>query len=255
MTGFCYEKWGDGQYIDQGYHYIKAGTATNKFLSPGYIEQITKNYDPIMVESFIGGGWVNFTKNKVYHFFNRELHSTERVINESDNLLHVGIDFNIGGCVAVTFLIEGNNAIAVDEFVSHDTRDMVNNFVARYPGKTLLIYPDSTGKARKTNSSQSDIDIITDSGLQCLYHSTNPEVRDRINSVNGLFSHNRLMINTDKCPNYTNALESQGYTKAGDPEKWDKHPAIDDWVDSSGYFIAYKFPIRQEVTRHKVGGL
>jgi hypothetical protein len=43
------------------------------------------------------------------------------------------------------------------------------------------------------------------------------------------------------------ALESQGYTDNGDPEKWNDHPAIDDWVDSFGYFINRRWAVRKPV--------
>ena len=70
VNGFCFKRWGTGEYIGDGFHYIRAGTNSNPFLPKGYVEQITKNYDPIMAEAFVNGGWVSFTKNKVYHFFN-----------------------------------------------------------------------------------------------------------------------------------------------------------------------------------------
>ena len=86
-----------------------------------------------------------------------------------------------------------------------------------------------------------------------MFKPTNPAVRDRINAYNGLLSHDKLLINTDKCPNLVNALESQGYDKKGEPEKFSDHPAIDDWADSSGYFIAYKFPvIRNNISSGKM---
>jgi hypothetical protein len=132
--------------------------------------------------------------------------------------------------------------IAVDEFVSHDTQDFINN-LTRYENKKIIIYPDASGKASRTNASQSDIGMIRQAGYQLQYNPTNPAVRDRINSYNGLLSHGRFFINTDKCPNLTNALETQGYDDRLEPEKFNTHPAIDDWVDSSGYFIAFKFPV------------
>lgn len=241
-SGFCFSKWGSGENIENGYHYIKAGTDSNKFLPEGYVEQIRKNYDPIMAEAFIYGGWVSFSKNKVYHFFNRQKHHTNRVLTERDFVIHVSIDFNVGGCCSVVFVIENNNPIAVDEFVSHDTRDFINN-LTRFKGKTCIVYPDASGQANKTNASQSDISMIRQAGFQVLHHSTNPAVRDRINAYNGLLAHDRLKINTDKCQNLTNSLETQGYTDKGEPEKWNTHPAIDDWCDSSGYFIAFKYPV------------
>ena len=72
----------------------------------------------------------------------------------------------------------------------------------------------------------------------------NPAVRDRVNAMNALFSHGRIGVNTEKCPNLTYALEQQGGNeKTGEPEKFNDHPAIDDWTDSAGYFIYRRFPI------------
>lgn len=246
VNGFVYEKWVKKQ--QPGYVLYEASTYSNPFLPADYAEQILANYDPILADLYLNGKFVSLTANKVYHFFNRQKHHINRVTTEKDTVLHVGLDFNIGGCCACTFVIDNNIPIAVDEFTSHDTQDFVNN-LTRYKDKKVIVYPDASGKASKTNSSQSDIAIIRSAGYQLNFNSQNPPVRDRINAYNGLLSHDKFGINTDKCPNLTNALETQGYDAKGEPEKWQDHPAIDDWVDSSGYFIAYKFPIiRNTVT-------
>lgn len=248
VTGFCYETWGRGEHLAEGYHYITAGTRSNKFLPAGYADQIAKNYDPIAAEAFLNGGWVSFTQNKVYHFFKRTEHHTQRVLTDSDTVIHIGLDFNIGGCCAVIFVIDQNNPVAVDEFVSYDTRDFINN-LSRFKGKKVIVYPDASGGSSHTNASESDISLIRREGIQVNAHQSNPAIRDRINAVNGLLAHNRLRINTDKCPNLINALESQGYTERGEPEKWNAHPAIDDWVDGCGYFLAYMYPVRGATAR------
>jgi PBSX family phage terminase large subunit len=240
VNGFVYEKWVKKQ--QDGYTLFKASTYSNPFLPEDYAEQILANYDPILAQLYLEGEFVSLNQNKVYHFFDRTKHHVARPLTPNDSVIHIGLDFNIGGCCAVVFVIENNNPIAVDEFVSHDTQDFINN-LTRYAGKTCVIYPDASGKANKTNSSQSDISMIAQAGYQLQYKPSNPAVRDRINAYNGLLSHDRLLINTDTCPNLTNALETQGYDDKGDPEKWNTHPAIDDWADSSGYFIAYKYPV------------
>lgn len=246
INGFVYEKW--VKKLQPGYVLYKASTYSNPFLPPGYADQILANYDPILAELYLNGEFVSLNQNKVYHFFNRKKHHTDRIIEESDTVLHVGLDFNIGGCCANTFVIDSNKPLAVDEFTSYDTQDFVNN-LTRYKGKKVIVYPDASGKASRTNSSLSDIAIIRQAGYQINCKPSNPAVRDRINAFNGLLSHDRFGINTDKCPNLTNSLETQGYDVKGDPEKWNDHPAIDDWNDSAGYFIAYKFPIvRNAVT-------
>lgn len=244
-AGFCFETWGTGERIDSGYHYIKAGTRSNKFLSAGYADGIAKNYDPIMAEAYLDGGWVSFTANKVYHFFTRQRHHTDRRIGADDNVIHIGLDFNIGGCCAVAFVIDGIDPVAVDEFISYDTRDFVHN-LTRYKGKRVIVYPDASGRNGHTNAAESDVSIIEKAGYVVMANESNPAVRDRINAVNGLLSHDRLSVNTNTCPNLTAALEAQGYTAKGEPEKWDKHPAHDDWADCFGYCIAYRYPVRSD---------
>lgn len=248
VNGFVYSKW--VKQRQPGYVLYKASTYSNPFLPPDYAASIAANYDPILADLYLNGEFVSLSQNKVYHFFDRKKHHSNRVITDQDTVLHVGLDFNIGGCCATTFVIEKENPIAVDEFISHDTQDFCHN-LTRYKGKTVIVYPDASGTKGSTNSSASDIAIIRQAGFQLRHNNSNPAVRDRINAYNGLLSHDRFSINTDKCPNLTNALETQGYTKKGEPEKWDDHPAIDDWCDCSGYFIAYKYPVlRNTVTSH-----
>ena len=239
VNGFVYEKWVKKQ--QDGYKLFKASTYSNPFLPDDYADQILANYDPILAQLYLEGEFVSLNQNKVYHFFDRNKHHTQRVITDTD-IIHSCIDFNIGGCCSVGFIIENNNPIVVDEFVSHDTQDYINR-LTRYKNNKVIVYPDASGKANKTNSSQSDISMIAQAGYQLQYNPSNPAVRDRINSVNGLLSHHRLLINTDKCPNTTNALETQGYNDNGEPEKFNSHPAIDDWNDALGYGLCYKFPI------------
>jgi phage terminase large subunit len=240
INGFVYEKWVKKQ--QDGYALFKASTYSNKWLPPDYAAQILANYDPILADLYLNGEFVSLNQSKIYHFFDRQKHHTDRVLNELDTVIHISIDFNIGGCCAVVFVLDSNNPIAIDEFVSHDTQDFINN-LTRFKSKKVIIYPDASGAAQKTNASLSDIALIRQAGFQVLHNPSNPAVRDRINAFNGLLSHDRFLINTDKCPNLTNALETHGYDDKNEPEKFNAHPSIDDWTDSSGYFIAYKFPI------------
>lgn len=239
LNGFVYEKW--EKIRADGYVSYKAPTTSNPFLPEGYIEQIRSNYDPLLAEMYINGEYVSLTSNKVYHFYSRAKHHSA-LTTDDDQYLHIGLDFNVGGTCAVVFILRAGQPIAVDEFVSHDTYDFVNN-LCRYDGKRIIIYPDASGANRATNAAMTDIGIITNAGFSVYANPANPAVRDRINAVNALLSHDNLLINADKCPNYAHALETQGYTKKSEPEKYAEHPAVDDWADSSGYFLAYKYPV------------
>lgn len=248
FSGFVYDRW--VARGDETTEIIKAATTSNPYLTPDYVENIRRNYDPALAEMYINGEFVSLTANKVYHYFNRKDHHTDRTIKDGD-ALHIGIDFNVGGCCATVFVIDGETAFAVDEFVSHDTRDFVNG-LAKYRSNSITVYPDASGHSERTNASASDISIIESAGYSVDAPSANPFIRDRVNAVNARFSHGLFFVNTDKCPNLTQALETQGYNANGEPEKFSSHPAIDDWNDSLGYCIHRLFPIIRPVTNFAI---
>jgi hypothetical protein len=221
-----------------------------------YIEDIRKNYDPLLAEMYLNGDFVSLSQNKVYHFFDRHKHHTTRVLTPDDRAIYVGLDFNIGGCAANLWLIENNKPVAVDEFVAHDTRDICNRLDRyRHGGRMITVYPDASGRAGRTNASQSDIQIIEQAGYRVDAPNANPAIRDRINAVNALFAHDRISINTDRCPMLTDALESQGYDAKGEPEKYNDHPSIDDYTDSMGYFLHRRFPLVRPISQARIAGI
>jgi len=249
-NGIVYSKWGKDP--KEGYNLIKAPTYSNPYLPSDYIEQIRANYDPLLADMYIEGEFVNLSQNKVYHFFDRELHHTDRELTEFDKNIYVSIDFNVGGCCATVNIIEKSKPVAVEEFSCNNTYDFIDQLSIRYSDKNITVYPDASGDSDSTNASYSDIKLIKQAGYRVDAPKANPRIRDRVNSVNKLLSHKELKINTDKCPNLTHALENQGYDKQGKPEKFNEHPAIDDWVDSFGYFINKRYPIHKPASNVKV---
>lgn len=243
-SGFVYDRW--VTRADDSTELIKASTLSNPYLPDGYVDQIRANYDAALAEMYINGEFVSLTANKVYHYFNRDTHGTDMIIEPGDRL-HIGLDFNIGGCCAVVFVLDDECPVAVDEFVSHDTRDFINNVKVRYGSHDVTVYPDASGRAGRTNATVSDIGLIEQAGLRVEAPAKNPYVRDRVNAVNSLLSHRRLAVNIEKCPKTTQALETQGYNDKGEPEKFNTHPAIDDWADSLGYCMHRLFPVNRPV--------
>lgn len=246
-NGFIYKKWFEEK--KEGYTIHKASTYDNSFLPPEYVQNILDNYDPILADLYLRGEIVSLNQNKVYHFYDRVKHYTNKTLQDF-NELHIGLDFNIGGVVSIAHGIQDNKVHAMDEMVSYDTFDFINNLV-RYKSKKIYIYPDASGNNRKTNASETDIAMIQKSGYTVYVDNSNPAVRDRINAMNGLLAHDRYYVNSDKCPKLANALESQGYDEKGEPEKWNSHPAVDDYNDSTGYFVAYRFPVIKPSTVKK----
>lgn len=242
-NGFTYAKWGNNP--QPGYELIEAPTASNPYLPDGYVAQIRANYDPILAELYLSGKFVSLNTTRVYHQFNRKAQHVAREIHPGERL-HIGLDFNVSGTCACVFVMADKGAVAVDEFVSHDTADFCIK-LSRYAGHEITVYPDASGAARRTNASQSDIQMIRQAGIEVDAPKMNPAIRDRINAVNALLSHNELLINCDKCPETAHAFETQGYDKNGEPEKFDSHPSLDDRCDAAGYFLHRRFPISRPI--------
>lgn len=244
-NGFIYEKWFKEK--QKGYVVYRASTYDNPFLPPEYVQNILNNYDPILADLYLRGEIVSLNQNKVYHFYNRTNHYTNKTIDDFYDL-HIGLDFNVGGTVAIVMGIQDNKVYVLKEFVSHDTFDFINN-LAQFKNKKVFIYPDASGNNRKTNASETDIQMIQRAGYTIMVNASNPAVRDRINSVNALLAHNRFFVNSDKCTETSSALENQGYDDKGEPEKWNTHPAADDYVDALGYMVAFRFGLARPSTQ------
>lgn len=244
-NGFVYQRWYKNKSDD--FEVIKAPTYSNPYLPDGYVEQIKANYDPLLAQMYIEGDIVNLSADKVYHFFDRVKNHSDRELSKDDYEIMVSVDFNVGGCCSTVNVLESGFPIQVEEFVSKNTYDFIDNLKVKYPDKKVTVYPDATGDSDSTNASASDIKLIEQAGYLVDAPNGNPRIRDRVNSVNKLISHGEYKINTNKCPKTTHALETQGYGKDGKPEKFNEHPSIDDWTDTLGYFINRRYPIDKPV--------
>lgn len=250
---------GDYDLINNGlvdnYELIEACTGDNPFLPEDYLDDLLEMYDPILANLFTRGKMVSLTQDKVYHYYNKLLHQSHRVIQPNDQL-HIGVDFNVGGCACTVHIIEGDTAHRVDEFAPKNTDAIAIECNSRYQGHRITFYPDSSGDNDSSNASMTDIQILRD-GVRTPnipimnYPKGNGAIRDRVNSFNARISKEKYLVNYAKCPRGSNALTTQGWGKDGKPEKFDDHKdgAIDDYNDSAGYFMVRKFPLRgREIT-------
>ncbi len=216
----------------------------NKFIDDEYKSELEdiKNYDLQQYNIYALGEWGVLNNNIVYHNFIFNKHTTSLSVDDF-NVLYAGIDFNIGGCVVVLCGVLGGAVHVVDGFAVYDTDAIVNKLLS-YKDKTIILFPDASGRARSTNASRSDIQILRDGGFQVDAHKANKLVRDRVNSVNKMFALNKIFIN-DRVEKLMYSLQTQAYKDNGDPEKFTEHKggAIDDWNDALGYFIVFKFPV------------
>ena len=240
--GFMYEMWGKEKR--EGYELIKAPTSSNPYLPDGYIAQLQATYSGSQLSAYLDGNFVNLNAGSVYHEFDRNLNATSQTIM-ADDVLHIGMDFNVTNCSIVVHVVRGDSVHAVNEITGiFDTPTMGRVLKEKYPAHRILIYPDASGNARKSNNaSESDHSILRSFGFQMLVNSRNPFVKDRVLSVNAMINNQgerRYFVNAQFCPSLAESLEKQSYDKNGEP---DKKGGFDHVVDATGYFIAYKYPL------------
>ena len=240
--GFMYEMWGKEKR--EGYELIKAPTSSNPYLPDGYIAQLQATYSGSQLSAYLDGNFVNLNAGSVYHEFDRNLNATSQTIM-ADDVLHIGLDFNVANMSAVVHVVRGDSVHVVNELTGvFDTPTMGRILKEKYPAHRILIYPDASGNARKSNNaSESDHSILRSFGFQVLVNSRNPFVKDRVLSVNAMInnqSERRYFVNAQYCPSLAESLEKQSYDKNGEP---DKKSGFDHVVDATGYFIAYRYPL------------
>jgi len=242
----------DDESLKQFYGIVNASTRQNaKNLPPDYIDKLLATYPPNLAEAYIDGQFTNLLGGTIYNQYTDANPSFE-TIQESDKVLYIGMDFNVTKMAARVFVYRDRKPHCVDEFNElYDTTDMIENIEMRYPDKRITVYPDASGKNRKTNAAdETDISLLKAAGFRVLANDANPRVKTRINSVNAMFcnakgEHN-CFVNRDTCPVTHEELEQQVYNDKGEP---DKQGGKDHGNDAFGYFIDYEHGINKQIDR------
>ena len=123
----------------------------------------------------------------------------------------------------------------------------------RFAGHEIVVIPDAAGQAKSSkNSSESDHQILREHGLRVEVNTTNPAIKDRINATNALILNGEgeraLLVNTNKCPRFTEALEQQVYDDFGMPDKKSGHDHVS---DAGTYPLVKRFPIIKRIAQQQ----
>jgi terminase large subunit-like protein len=257
---FVYDVWQkDPKAREKGHRIIRASTHSNaKYLPPDYIPSLQDSYPANLLAAYIEGEFVNLTSGSVYPDFSRVLNASRETMN-TDEALHVGMDFNVGHMAAAVHVLRDGDPHAVDELTDVlDTPAMIALLVKRYQsGATkhpIIVYPDASGDNRKSqNASESDIALLKAAKFSVFVNAANSRIRDRVLAASSLILKDgarRYRVNEDKCPHLVEALEKQAYDKNGEP---DKSTGLDHIIDAATYFLAYKWPIRRPAMTINLG--
>ena len=222
---------------------IQARTEDNKYLPEGFIESLKANYPDQLIKAYLNGEFVNLTMSAVYDRFDRNIHVCDQLPSYKNEILRVGLDFNVSNTNSVIGVRDGNKLVIIDEITKmHDTDAMAQELLRRYPNQKILVYPDASGGNRSTNASATDISILESYGFTNMSPRSNPPIKDRVSAVNALLKNGkgevRLAI-SPCCRTLIECFELQAYDeRTGEP---DKQNGYDHLLDSLGYLIWREF--------------
>ena len=222
-------------------------TIDGGFVDAGEIEQAKRDLDAKTFRQEYQATWETYSGIIYYGFSMSEnvKHFDEPLDN---NIIHIGMDFNLDPMAAVVSYIKDGKVFIMDEIQiwSSNTEEMCQEIHRRYPGKKIFVYPDPASRQRKTSAGgKTDLSILMNSGFICKVPPRHMAVRDRINSVNAKLcsaSGERQVFIHPKCKNLLNSISKHTY-KEGTVLP-DKTQGFDHMNDALGYLISFLYPIR-----------
>ncbi|MEI2416205.1 terminase family protein [Orrella sp. JC864] len=253
----CYDTYLDGQGKEPDHKSWLYTSLQGGNVPPEEIEAARRRMDPRTFRQEYEASFETYS-GVIYYCFDRRLNASAETVRRGDEL-HIGMDFNVGKMAATVCVLRDGLPHAVDEFADvFDTPAMIEKIKLKYGGHSIRVYPDASGKSRKTvGASESDLALLRKAGFTVVVDSSNPAVKDRINSVNAMlcnaYGERRLMVNIARCPRLTQALERQVYDEDGNP---DKSLGFDHPNDAIGYFITKRWPVvERSMTVQHIRGL
>tara|TARA_R100001594_G_scaffold131909_1_gene171833 strand:- start:136 stop:1479 length:1344 start_codon:yes stop_codon:yes gene_type:complete len=223
-------------------HLIRMRTKDNPHLPPDFIKRLEANYDPSLLQAYLNGEFTNLTAGQVYDRFSRERHVSTQMLDVSEEIIRVGVDFNVDNMSAVIGVIQKGELFVFDEVSgAHDTDELGQIIRSKFPHHRIYGYPDASGGNRSTNASRTDIQILEQYRITNQSPASNPAVRDRVSSLQALLENGKGQVRfhiSPNCKKTIQSLELQSYTEKGEPDKESGHDHLN---DALGYLCWREF--------------
>lgn len=176
-------------------------------LGGGFVDRLSDAYDSKMAQQELDGQFVNLNSGQVYYAFDRRKHINDKLDIKDDEMVFIGLDFNVHPLCGVFVVKRGGMIYIVDELYleNSNTFAAAKEILTRYPARYKQVVADETGNRRRTSSKETDHEIIRRAGLD-MPKFKNPAVKDRHNNVNRLFDKNFIKIHP-KCKRLIKDLE------------------------------------------------
>ena len=221
------------------------------FIDPDEVERIRHTIDPIefareYTASFEDSG------NSLFYMFNRKKHvRNDLEYFRSGETVNVGMDFNVGVQASSMFAIRGGQMHFLDEMKGHpDTETLANAIKEKYRGHRICVFPDPSGKARKTSApvGRTDFSILKNAGFTVLSRNKAPPIIDSVAAVNAKLetaAGERSMFIHPKCVGLISSMERTKWVENNpDTATIDKKEGVEHFSDGVRYATEYLYPVR-----------
>jgi hypothetical protein len=187
---------------------------------------------------------------RVYSNFDHS-ESVSQVADTGGSIL-IGMDFNVDPMSAVISVRAADQLHIIDEIIMKDsnTELMAEEVQRRYPKRPIIVYPDPSGRARKTSApvGRTDFAILSNAGFEVRSPRNAHPVVDRINTVQAALktadNRRRLFIHP-RCKNVVRSLD--GLTYIDGSHQPDKSSGLDHIADAIGYLVMGELPLRRQI--------
>lgn len=232
-------------------------------LNEDYVHTLEQSFDPIMLDAYLRGMFVNMKGNRFYYSYDPKVNNDRTIDRIPGAIVRVTIDFNVAPMVATLWHIVNlttpagvplldqygmpiRRAIAFDEIVIEDGADTNKMAKALYANdldpETTVIYPDPAGNARSTKG-RPDNEILKAAGwVNIKVKPSAPRFRTRQLAVCNLLAKRQILVNDLKCKYLKKDLEAVEQDKATF-EKIKDNPKLTHASDGMDYFIDIEFPL------------
>lgn len=238
-----------GAFAESGlwayYHWWSADV-----LDPAFLEAKKKKLDPRTYRQEYEGSYEALGGRAYYAFSEKNL---KPAVYNPQYTVHIGMDFNVNPMTATFNHIMHNKVLQFGEayLPNSNTPEMIEHILERFPPHMVTVYPDSTGKAKKSVATESDIALIRKARLKVRAPAANPRVKDRMNSMNSLLGPAkgapRMFINPETCPKTIDDYNKVTLHDDGREKDEEKERGLTHISSAQGYLVHYNFPIKQGV--------
>lgn len=243
---YFYDLYSRGERGEPGWRSWRASYKDSPFLSPEDIERDRASMDPMR---FKREYLAEFSENSaaVFYAFSRERNVfNDKIELENDDIIHVGMDFNVG-INATVYAVErdGQLLIFAEDSGAMNTDESCARIRNRFGDRRILVYPDPTGDSRKTSApvGVTDFAILRKYGFTVLSPGSSPKVIDSVNLVNAWLlnakGETKLKIHSS-CHDTIRSLERTRWLNSNsDSLAISKAEGVEHWSDAVRYMVHY----------------